>query len=106
MVTIKINVTETDIREGEPRVCAKCPVSRAISRRLRKPYTASVSSSMILIVNDVSGAYITSLDIPTPTTVSDFIVDFDTCVFKDAKFPGPMSFDLELPRKYLRHHVR
>ena len=93
--TLTINVTKNDIKEGDVRKCRSCPVARAITRRLRKPYFASASVFKILIVDDDAPSSRSLSNVPR--SVGAFITDFDR-----RRKVDPFSFEIEIPTEYLR----
>src|SRR5262245_46900771 len=92
MRTIKVHVTQRDIRDGEPESYSSCPVALALGRTLGfsendRLERVAVCSEQI----EVGGK--NGWKIKTPAEVDDFISNFDDpCCDVE-----PFCFELELP---------
>ena len=72
---MKINVTEEDIRNGEPGQCNTCAISQALKRifKVDEAYTEVDGGDIILTVNEKKY----EVDYKNESDVLDFIFDFD-----------------------------
>ena len=84
MTRVKVSVTAEDIRVGVPRDQYRCPVARAIKRRL-KSHDVSVGTWIFIDV---------LIDVETPPQVLRWIRAFD-----EQRPVGPFAFYLVIHKK-------
>ncbi len=86
MATVKVEVTEDDVKHGKQLDCLECPVARAVSRLFNRP----MHVGLFHVYDERTSQYIGNLSL----SAQEFIADFDDVLTKEnAK---PLSFDLEL----------
>lgn len=90
MKTIKITVTEADIRKGKPKRCRACPIYLAARRAGLKRFI--VGLSRLAIWNPKPCSTLDTLS-ELPAKAIRFIARFDA-----GKPVKPFSFNLKLPK--------
>lgn len=86
---MKINVTATDIKRGEPLCSDNCPIARAIKRKLRKPVDVNVNGPvMVGMVGRCENVKVIGR---LPPEARKFADDFDL-----GNLVEPFKFDLEI----------
>lgn len=83
---ITINVTQDDIRDGEPQANNICPIALALRRLMPDVIPAVYEYSAVV------GAVPHRQEIPLPPAAIDFIGDFDA-----GNTVAPFAFDLDVP---------
>lgn len=86
---VRINVTQRDIKEGEPRNGYLCPVARAVRRHLADGRFVNVSDH--LRIGGLTEAY------PLPSRITEFITQYDRF-----EIVNPVRFSIDLPEEYLK----
>jgi hypothetical protein len=95
---IKINVTEEDIKNGEPGQCNTCAISQALKRTFKvdEAYTEVDGGDIVLTVNEKKY----EVNYKNESDVLDFIHRFDTYLeyeylgSMDGAPPKPISFEI------------
>ena len=110
---VEVKVTEEDIVEGKPLFCSKCPIAKAVTRLLRKPYYAIVGGGSISIVSDSDEEKKNKMfyygvgnnfdkhhpiDIRANSKVWSFVRQFDSY---GQGYVQPFSFNLDIPEGFL-----
>jgi hypothetical protein len=104
-MTVEIEVTRDDIKNGTWRNCAKCPVALAITRLLKPQFMASVTRtqcSFYLVGHSIHDAPPPSVFLPIEATA--FINDFDQFPWQAGVLRNPFldfTFELNIPEKFL-----
>lgn len=105
---VTINVTPVDIRDGRKRQCADCPISKAVSRKLKPRFTCIAGSQFVRAVasssvfRDTPKPSIkhkarTYARIAMPNSAQTFILGFDNGLAMT-----PFRFTLNLPVSILK----
>jgi hypothetical protein len=94
MKTVKISVTEQDIKEGSRGDCRFCPVALAIGRVIKYGKRISVEYRHLNIIDksNIPVRYKTCFILPLKVT--EFVEKFDLSFTIGLK---PFEFDLEFP---------
>ena len=82
---MNISVTQADIRNGQRRECAACPIARAIRRKLHKLVKVGCWSASLW--RDGEMTHMGEL----PKTAIQFIVDFD-----NDRLVKPFTFQMKM----------
>lgn len=93
--TVEINVTQNDIKKGLRFSCRECPVARAMSRKIKPPYSLFVSLSKVSIIRESKERPFAQLELPE--IAQDFIRRFDGYV-KVAPFKFKIGFPVSVLR--------
>lgn len=90
MPTIRIEVTQEDIKDGVRGDCYTCPLARAIGRAMDLPGSAFVTLRSLYLDDFTRICWL-------PVAAAEFVTKFDLA--KSAA--EPFSFDLEVPAEFL-----
>ncbi len=102
---VMIETTKEDVREGVARHCDRCPVARAVNRKLKPGFAARVSAATIEIHAEPIGGVVPSWRWTgeMPAVVGEFIRTFDnrTSPSRRSRLKPPCSFSMDIPAEYL-----
>lgn len=92
---MKINVTQRDIEAGQRGNCNLCPGARAINRRLKRGLLVDVFPGTVRFYDGKFGGPLCSRFLPPEMTI--WIRRFDNLLKVQ-----PISFELDIPKNYVR----
>jgi len=99
MKKLTISVTKRDIAEGVRMDCKRCPVARAIARRLVKSATVKVGGEISVGGLDVHFWDGKSSYTALPGSAISFVRRFDRGLLWNVK---PFTFKLEIPERLVK----
>tara|TARA_R110002020_G_scaffold59584_2_gene162336 strand:+ start:132 stop:479 length:348 start_codon:yes stop_codon:yes gene_type:complete len=99
IVEWKCRMDIRDLAAGEVDSGTKCPIARALGRRLQPSFEVVVGSDDVWIVYAATGSTIHHQKLP------QFAREF-TRAFDAGHRPPPISFTLAAPREFLRKNQR